>query len=218
MNVHLTGVKHQFGREVSLTYPDLTVNSGEHAVMVGPSGSGKTTALHFIAGLLIPSHGAVHCGGTEVSTLSEAERDAFRARHIGYVFQDFHLLPGYTALENVLLGLRLAGLRGRTAHARAHHLLEHLGLARHASQLTSRLSTGERQRVALARAVAHTPQLLLADEPTAHLDRSRAQEALSLLRDLARSHGATLLVVSHDPLVTEASFDQRVVLTEKVPA
>lgn len=218
MNVQFVGVQHHYGQEVHLTYPDLNIGTGEHAVISGPSGTGKTTALHLISGLLTPSQGVIRCGETTVSSLSEAQRDAFRACHVGYVFQDFHLMPGYTALENVLLGMHLAAKREKNASMRARQLLDQLGLAHRAGQLANRLSTGERQRVALARAVAHNPQLILADEPTAHLDRSRALNALTLLRDLARTCAATLLVVSHDPLVTEANFDHRVTLNPQVLA
>ena len=200
----LTGIAHRYGPDVTLTYPDLSLPGGAELVVSGPSGVGKTTWLHFIAGLLTPTGGQVRYGETEVNTLSEAGRDRYRARSVGYVFQDFHLMPGYSALENVLLGLGLAGVRGTQAVTRAREVLTHLGLASRLHHSPRQLSTGERQRVALARAVAHRPALLLADEPTAHLDPSRGLEAVALLRQTAADLGATLIVVSHDPAVVGA--------------
>ena len=182
----------------------------------GPSGVGKTTWLHFLAGLLTPSAGQVRYGEVQINALGETGRDLFRARTVGYVFQDFHLMPGYSALENVLLGLGLAGVRGPQAGARAREVLTHLGLGNRLNHTPRQLSTGERQRVALARAVAHRPALLLADEPTAHLDPSRGAEAVALLRQTAAELGATLIVVSHDPAVVSA-FVRRLELDRAAP-
>lgn len=209
MNVELLGVEHRYGQGVRLAYSDLRIGSGTHVAVVGPSGSGKTTLLHFIAGLLVPTRGEVWAGETRVDRLGEGRRDAFRAANVGIVFQDFHLMPGYTALENVLLGLGLAGQRGGAAERRAREVLTGLGLAGRLGHPPRRLSTGERQRVALARAVAHRPKLLLADEPTAHLDPARTEGAVRLLRETAEGIGATLVVVSHDPAVT-ALFEHSV--------
>ena len=200
----LTGIAHRYGPDVTLTYPDLSLPGGAELVVSGPSGVGKTTWLHFIAGLLTPTGGQVRYGETEVNALSEAQRDRYRARTVGYVFQDFHLMPGYSALENVVLGLGLAGVRGPQAVMRAREVLGSLGLGARLHHSPRQLSTGERQRVALARAVAHRPALLLADEPTAHLDPSRGADAVALLRQTAAELGATLIVVSHDPAVVGA--------------
>ena len=200
----LTGLQHRYGPDVTLTYPDLLLPGGAELVVSGPSGVGKTTWLHFIAGLLTPSSGQVRYGDLAVNALSEAARDRYRANTVGYVFQDFHLMPGYSALENVLLGLGLAGVRGPQANARAREVLGSLGLGSRLNHSPRQLSTGERQRVALARAVAHRPALLLADEPTAHLDPRRGADAVALLRRTAAELGATLIVVSHDPAVVEA--------------
>ena len=214
--LQLTDITHRYGPDVSLSYPDLRLDGGEELVISGPSGVGKTTLLHFMAGLLRPASGEVRYGDTLVSGLSEGGRDHFRASTVGYVFQDFHLMPGYSALENVLLGLGLAGIRGPAASARARETLTALGLGARLHHSPRQLSTGERQRVALARAVAHRPKLLLADEPTAHLDPSRGLDALALLRGTAAELGATLVVVSHDPQVVSA-FGRRLELGRVAP-
>ena len=124
----LTGIQHRYSPDVTLSYPDVELEGGAELVISGPSGVGKTTLLHFMAGLLTPSAGQVRHGGVMVNALGEAGRDSFRARTVGYVFQDFHLMPGYSALENVLLGLGLAGVRGPQAGARAKEVLGLLGL------------------------------------------------------------------------------------------
>lgn len=209
--VELRSVGHAFlrGRDpVRLTFPDADLARGDHAVVIGPSGSGKTTLLHLLAGLLVASEGTVRVAGRDLGSLSEPERDRYRAASVGYVFQDFHLIDGYTALENVVVGLGLAGVRGVERVARARRTLERLGLGGRLQHPPRRLSTGERQRVALARAVAHAPTLLLADEPTAHLDRARATDAMALLREVAVDLDAVLLVATHDPWVVEG-FERR---------
>jgi len=211
----LRGLTHRYGPDVTLRYPDLHLDGGAELVVSGPSGVGKTTWLHFIAGLLTPTAGQVRYGDVAVNALGEAARDRYRAQTVGYVFQDFHLMPGYSALENVLLGLGLAGVRGAAANARAREVLGQLGLEARLNHSARQLSTGERQRVALARAVAHRPALLLADEPTAHLDPGRGGEAVALLRSTAAELGATLIVVSHDPAVVNA-FERRLELGRAV--
>lgn len=196
------GLRVQHGREVTLAYPDLDLAPGAQLAVTGPSGTGKTTLLHVLAGLLTPQSGEVFSGDFSVTGASAAGRDLFRRRSVGYVFQDFHLMPGLSALENVELGLRVAGVGD--ARARAEGALARLDLAHRRHHRPAQLSTGERQRVAVARAVAHGPGLLLVDEPTAHLDRDRAGAALDLLQGTASELGATLIVVTHDPLVAGA--------------
>ncbi len=192
----------QYGPEVRLTYPDLNLKAGELLAITGPSGTGKTTLLHLLAGLLRPVSGEVHYGTLNLAAASETAREGFRRRNVGYVFQDFHLMQGLSALENVELGLRVAG--ANRPHLRAQDTLKRLDLGHRLNHRPGQLSTGERQRVAVARAVAHRPGLLLVDEPTAHLDRNRAGAALNLLLDAAAELGATLIVVTHDPLVADA--------------
>lgn len=173
---------------------------GEQAALAGPSGSGKTTLLNLIAGILRPDAGRIEISGHEITGMSESERDRFRARNLGYVFQSFHLLGGYDALENVLLGMSF-GSRPDRNHART--LLERLGLGERLGHRPGEMSMGQKQRVALARALANRPKLVLADEPTGNLDTENAEIALGLLREVCREEGAALLLVSHDPAVLE---------------
>lgn len=171
--------------------------AGQQLALRGESGSGKTTFLHLIAGLLAADAGRIDLDGVNVATLSEAARDRLRAERIGYIFQTFNLLQGYTVLENVLLGMSFGG--GRMDRGRAAALLERVGLGARRHHFPRQLSTGQQQRVAVARALANRPRLVLADEPTGNLDRRRGQEALALIREACAEAGAALLLVSHDP-------------------
>ena len=173
---------------------------GEQVALVGTSGSGKTTLLHLIAGILAPDSGRIifNANGesVDVAGLPEAQRDIFRGRHIGYIFQTHHLLPGFTALENVQLGMTFTGRKADPAWAR--HLLEEVGLAQRLDYKPAKLSVGQQQRVAVARALANRPKLVLADEPTGALDEKNAQQVLDLIRKLCSEVKASLLLVSHD--------------------
>jgi putative ABC transport system ATP-binding protein len=190
---------------------------GEQVALVGSSGSGKTTLLHLIAGILTPDEGQILFtadggnGQIDLTRLPEAQRDIFRGRHIGYIFQTHHLLPGFTALENVLLGMSFTG----RAHdpAWATHLLREVGLSERLQYKPQKLSVGQQQRVAVARALANRPKLVLADEPTGALDAVNAQQVLALIRKLCDEVKASLLLVSHDPAVTE-KFPRVVTLAE----
>jgi putative ABC transport system ATP-binding protein len=195
--------------QLVLDVPRFALGPRAQVALRGRSGSGKTTLLNVIAGIQKPDAGKIVIEGVEVTSLSEAGRDAFRARHIGYVFQTFHLLQGYTALENVLLGMIFGPGADREF---AESLLVELGLGERLRYLPGQLSVGQQQRVALARALANRPKLVLADEPTGNLDAERASEALELLRRLCLEQGAALLCVSHDPTVLE-SFAERVDLS-----
>jgi ABC-type lipoprotein export system ATPase subunit len=161
----------------------------------GESGSGKTTLLNLIAGILKPDSGAIRIAGREMSALSEPQRDRLRATTIGYIFQTFNLLQGYTCLENVLLGMSFGPGADR---AFARELLERVGLGHRLKHYPRQLSTGQQQRVAVARAMANRPKLVLADEPTGNLDHKNAAEALALIRTACQENGAALLLVSHD--------------------
>jgi len=197
-------------REVILDLEHFTLEPEEQVAIAGGSGSGKTTFLNVIAGILRPDSGEVLFGGEDLARASEGRRDAFRARHMGYVFQTFQLLEGYTALENVLLGM-LFGPGADREHAR--ELLVRLGLADRLNHRPSQLSIGQQQRVALARALANDPRLVLADEPTGNLDPRRGREALALIRELCAERGAALLIVSHDEKVL-AQFERVVQFSE----
>ncbi|MEO6711328.1 MAG: ABC transporter ATP-binding protein [Planctomycetota bacterium] len=181
-----------------LDIAELDLASGEHAALRGSSGSGKTTLLHLIAGILVADSGSVRIAGRDMGARSEAERDRARAQVLGYVFQSFNLLQGFTALENVALAMHFG--RGADVH-HAKALLERVGLAERLHYKPRQLSIGQQQRVAVARALAGRPALVLADEPTGNLDRVRADESLALIREVCREHGAALLVVSHDERV-----------------
>ncbi|GGJ32242.1 ABC transporter ATP-binding protein [Deinococcus roseus] len=186
---------------VTLQYPSFTVHRGDQRVLMGSSGSGKTTLLHYLSGLLVAAPGQVKISGTDLAGLNEAQRDGFRARHLGYIFQDFHLMQGYTALENVMLALGLAGVSPRERKQRATEALSRVDLGHRLHHLPVQLSTGERQRVAIARAIVNRPEVLLADEPTAHLDEARSHQVMDLLKSTAQDLNAALIVVTHDPLV-----------------
>jgi putative ABC transport system ATP-binding protein len=174
----------------------LSVQRGESVAIVGPSGSGKSTLLGLMAGLDVPSSGRVWLNGEDLSALDEDTRAARRAHQIGFVFQSFHLLPGLTVLENVMLPLELNGLPHPAQSARA--VLAAVGLGERADYYPQKLSGGEQQRVAIARAYAGEPQILFADEPTGNLDAATGHLIIELLFRLNREHHATLVLVTHD--------------------
>ena len=191
---------------------DLTLSPGEIVLIMGPSGSGKTTLLSMLGALLRPSEGELRLGDVAVNELSERQLPALRATRIGFIFQDFNLMPSLTARENVEVALNVAGVRGRPARARATGLLEELGLAKRLDFLPEQLSGGEKQRVAIARALANEPDLVLADEPTANLDSSIGREVMRRLREIANVRGQSVLIVSHDDRIRE--FVDRVLWLE----
>jgi ABC-type lipoprotein export system ATPase subunit len=182
-----------------LDIASFALGAGEQMVLVGASGCGKTTLLHVISGISRPTEGRVKVDGWDITLMSEAERDRFRAEKIGYVFQTFNLLPGFTALENVMLGMRFA--RRRVDRARARHLLDRVGLGHRTTHKPTALSVGEQQRVAVARALANRPKLVLADEPTANVDSGHQQQIVDLLRQTCREEEVALLIVTHNPEV-----------------
>jgi putative ABC transport system ATP-binding protein len=183
---------------VAVDVPSLDLSRGETLALRGESGSGKTTFLNLIAGLLRADHGTVEVCGEPMTGRSETARDRLRARCVGYLFQTFNLLPHLTALENVALGLAFGPSGPESPRRAAAHALERVGLSDRQRHRPAQLSVGQQQRVAIARALAGRPALVLADEPTAHLDRPRARECLDLLRSFAAESRAALLVVTHD--------------------
>jgi len=174
----------------------LAVGAGETVAIVGASGAGKSTLLALLAGLDEPSAGSVWLEGTELSALDEDGRAAMRARHVGFVFQSFHLVPSLTAHENVMLPLELAGRRDARAAART--VLEQVGLGPRLGHYPRQLSGGEQQRVAIARAFVTRPAVLFADEPTGNLDTATGARVIELLFDLNAANGTTLVLVTHD--------------------
>ena len=184
-----------------LDIPDFHVAPGEQLAMIGQSGCGKSTLLHVISGISRPDSGQVIVDGIDVTRLPEAGCDRYRADKIGYVFQTFNLLPGFTAAENVMLGMTFS--RGRADRTRALSLLKRVGLQHRVEHKPAALSVGEQQRVAVARALANRPRLLLADEPTANIDRRNQQQVVDLIRETSREEGVTLMVVTHSMEVAE---------------
>jgi ABC-type lipoprotein export system ATPase subunit len=202
----------------------LSIDDGEQIALIGSSGSGKTTLLHLIAGILTPDSGRILFGDgkptaagaeadgwVDIAQLSEAHRDVFRGGHIGYIFQTHHLLPGFTALENVLLGMTFTGQPHDPAWAK--HLLNEVGLSDRLHYRPAKLSVGQQQRVAVARALANRPRLVLADEPTGALDAVNAQQVLGLIRRLCTEVNAALVLVTHD-LAIAAQLPRTLKLTE----
>lgn len=184
---------------------DFTVPAGSRWAIVGASGTGKTTLFHLLAGILSPTTGRIRVAGTDVTTLHPAERDHFRARNIGYVFQSFNLLAAFTALENVMLAMRFSKAIPQHHHrARATELLQRVGLGHRLVHKPAQLSNGEQQRVAVARALGNRPRLLLMDEPSAHLDTETAQRVTELVGELCAEGEVTLLVATHDPHLLES--------------
>jgi putative ABC transport system ATP-binding protein len=177
----------------------LQVAAGEMVALYGPSGSGKTTLLLMIATLLEPTSGAILIGGRDVSGLSEREASHFRLSELGFIRQNFDLLPGVSAVDNSVLKL-LKTMRWREAQREITPLLERLGLGGRLRHRAETLSMGERQRVMIARALSTKPRMLLADEPTGNLDTERGREVLELLRELSLEWGVAVVLVSHDPL------------------
>jgi putative ABC transport system ATP-binding protein len=219
MAIHISNLLKQYVAPdgTTLTVVDidrLDIADGEQIALIGSSGSGKTTLLHLIAGILAADRGRIFFGeelsspagtvvpyrapenGVDIANLSEAQRDVFRGRNIGYIFQTHHLLPGFTALENVLLGMSFTGRRHDPEWAR--HLLNEVGLSERLHYKPAKLSVGQQQRVAVARALANRPKLVLADEPTGALDSRNAQQVLELILRLCTEIGASLLLVTHD--------------------
>ncbi|WP_153555986.1 ABC transporter ATP-binding protein [Roseimaritima sediminicola] len=193
------------GRLTVLEVPQFELAAGEQAVLIGRSGGGKTTLLHLIAGLTSPDEGSIRVGDIELTGLSESGRDRYRAATLGYVFQTFNLLPGFSALENVRLGMSFAS--GRHDIQRARELLDRVGLAERADYRPSQLSVGQQQRVAIARALASRPRLLLADEPTANVDPASQQQVIDLIRETCRDEQVALLLVTHTMDVAD-QFDR----------
>lgn len=202
-NVHFEYPSREGGSGFGLSIPSFTVQRGEHWIIVGPSGSGKSTILNLISGELISNSGSVEVLQHRLEMMSFDERQAFRIENIGYVFQDFPLIPYLNVLQNIVFPFRINPhlTLSQDVVERAHDLLNRLGLTNKHGRMPSQLSQGERQRVAIARALIGKPKLLLADEPTAGLDLSRSHAVLELLENIASEEETGLIVVSHEPQI-----------------
>jgi putative ABC transport system ATP-binding protein len=191
----------------ALTNIDLVILPNRFTVISGPSGSGKTTLLNLIGCIDRPDAGSLMVGGKPVQAMDDDTLTNFRARNLGFVFQNFNLLPVLTAFENVEYPLVLAGMESEERRRRVEQLLDAVGLGAHARRRPGQLSGGQRQRVAIARALARKPQIVLADEPTANLDSRTGTEIIDLMRQMQRSQQVSFIFSSHDPKVLEAADD-----------
>ncbi|MBL8842143.1 MAG: ABC transporter ATP-binding protein [Planctomycetes bacterium] len=215
--IALTAVTKSFTKGEHVITPlddvSLSIEQGEFFVLLGPSGSGKTTLLHLLAGIDRPDAGEVVVAGQSLSALAPGPLADWRAEHVGYVFQQHHLVPVLTAYENVELPLHLFPLNRAQRHERVALALEAVGLSDRADHLPRQLSGGQEQRVALARAIVADPPLLVADEPTGNLDHASAEAILTLFNRLQRERGKTIVMVTHDP--NAAAHGTRVVRLDK---
>jgi putative ABC transport system ATP-binding protein len=212
------GVHHSFGQTEALRGIDIDVQSGEVLAVMGPSGSGKSTLLHCLAGILAPGRGTVSYAPrpeapVNISGLGEAERSRLRLTDFGFVFQFGQLLPELTALYNVSLPLLLGGTKRTEARKRSAELLDRLGLDGFTAKLPGELSGGQAQRVAIARALVTSPAVLFADEPTGSLDSLAAENVLTLMLDLVREAGTTVVMITHDAR-TAAYADREVIVRD----
>jgi putative ABC transport system ATP-binding protein len=186
----------------ALDHVTLSVEAGEFLAVMGPSGSGKSTLLYLLGGLDRPTTGQIWVNEQEISQLDENSLATYRGQEIGFVFQAFHLIPTMTALQNIEFPMIFSGTPPQERHSRATSLLERVGLGDRLSHKPTELSGGQQQRVAVARALANNPRIVLADEPTGNLDTHNGKEIMALLTQLNREEKRTIVIVSHDPTVT----------------
>ncbi len=208
-NLRKTYSKGKKNATLALKGVEISIEQGEMVAIMGPSGSGKSTLMHILGLLHAPdaNHGPapeLYLAGQNVAALSDDQRTKLRAKRMGFVFQDFNLVPTLTALENVVLACDYAGIKGKQAKEAALDAPGLVGLADRANHKPAELSGGEQQRVAIARALVNKPELILADEPTGNLDSERSAEVLALFRQFNREHGQTIVLVTHDSEVGEA--------------
>jgi putative ABC transport system ATP-binding protein len=207
--IQCRGVSKSYHKGSTIVTPlealDLEIPKGEFLALMGPSGSGKTTLLNLLSGIDSPTSGSLVIAGIEIAKLSRRDLTKWRANHVGYIFQLYHLVPVLTAFENVELPLLLSPISKKERHARVETALSLVGLSDRMHHTPSELSGGQEQRVAIARAVVADPPLLVADEPTGDLDRESAVRILDLLRQLARDHGKTIVMVTHDAKAAAAA-------------
>ena len=192
--ISVDGDEKKVMRDFSLSIP-----SGALVRVLGRSGSGKSTLFNIVSGMIVPNSGVVKVGDVDITTLSEGARDLFRSKSVGYIFQTFNLLPSLSALENVYIPLLLAGHETENMKKKAHELLDRLGLGAHQTHFPWELSVGQRQRVAVARILLQKPALLIADEPTASLDKDSSLDVKNAIIEMHKQ-GSTILLASHDPI------------------
>ena len=202
--IEAKGIRKSFASLEVLKGIDFSCAKGEIVAIMGASGAGKSTLLQILGTLSTPDSGSLSIDGTDVLSLRGGELSAFRGRKIGFVFQFHHLLPEFTALENVMMPALIAGQAEKAARKRAGELLDELGLAERAEHKPSQLSGGEQQRVAIARALTNDPAVIFADEPTGNLDSVTKKEIQQLFLDLRASHGQSIVIVTHDPELASA--------------
>lgn len=219
MVLELKNIKRHFGKGETKTEVlkgiDLKINAGEIVALVGPSGSGKSTLLQ-IAGLLdTPSDGTIYVAGENASKASDKKRTSLRQNYIGFVYQAHLLLPDFSALENVMMPMLLAGVKEKEAKEHAEKLLDMVGLSHRLTHRSGQLSGGEQQRVAIARSLANNPKLLLADEPTGNLDPKTAETVFQMLLDVVRQTGLSALIATHNPELA-ARMDRRITVEDGI--
>jgi putative ABC transport system ATP-binding protein len=207
--IHITGLRKVYRRgEQDVLVLDglsLHVNRGDFVALMGPSGSGKSTLLNLIAGIDRPTSGLIQVDGADITQLNDAQLAQWRAKHVGFIFQFYNLIPVLTAYENVELPLQLTDLPASERRAKAEAALAAVGLADRMTHTPNELSGGQQQRVAIARALITNPSLIVADEPTGDLDRQSASDILAMLNRLNREMGKTIIMVTHDPKAAEAA-------------
>ena len=217
--LELKNIQRHFGKGETITEVlkgiDLKINAGEIVALVGPSGSGKSTLLQ-IAGLLdTPSGGTIFVAGENASKASDKKRTSLRQNYMGFVYQAHLLLPDFSALENVMMPMLLAGVKESEAKERATKLLDMVGLSHRLTHRSGQLSGGEQQRVAIARSLANNPKLLLADEPTGNLDPKTAETVFQMLLDVVRQTGLSALIATHNPELA-ARMDRRITVEDGI--
>jgi putative ABC transport system ATP-binding protein len=200
IELHAVTKQYKRGRELvaALSNIDLRIHRGELVAIVGPSGAGKTTLSHIIGGLTTPDKGHVTVDGKELSKRSDRSLSRYRNTTVGFIFQSFSLISGYSALENVMIPLIVAGVSPRERKKIATYYLDMVGLSKQIKQPVEQLSGGQRQRVSIARALAHKPKIIIADEPTGSLDSARGQEIMQVLELLSKQERITVIMVTHD--------------------
>ena len=211
--IKVSDIVKRFGDLEVLHGVSLSVERGEIISIVGASGAGKTTLLQIIGTLMTPDGGEISIDGVSPAGISDAELSAFRNRHIGFVFQFHHLLEEFSALENVMMPMLIAGVERRAAEQRAYELLDMVAMKHRASHRPSALSGGEQQRVAIARALANNPSVVLADEPTGNLDTATRNEIQRLFFELRERTGQTFIIVTHDETLASMS-DRKIVMSD----